>query len=156
MPFDEYFEKINASSLVITRYEIIRKIADTIIPPNDIIEQIFITNEKAGNTSTFKNLYLFSKHFMLESKNFLSSTINLDIIFYEGFISRYEITSRNFNFETGESTDDSWITVTGNIENIHFLLNAVGSNCEQLWRVITDYIAPNIYYEITDEETNSE
>lgn len=130
-----------------------KELGDVICP--DEIEDLFVSEyRKSDNERVYQSLFLFSKKYLLESKNILSAELKIDIMFYFGYIDYYQITSNEYNFT--EASMDSTLAVEGVISFGTFRLNASGKNCDKLWNIVNKYIKPNVYSEREIEEVEEE
>ncbi len=151
MELEKYLDLLGASEIVRIKIGEYLKLIGMIIPNNDPIQDVFITNSISEDTITFENLWFFTDNFILESKNFLSNTTNIDITSHNNFISRYEISFRNFDFVNNSTSKDSWLHIDGGIDNTIFEMDSMGVNCQYLPNIILKYFVPNIFFEVDVE-----
>lgn len=152
MTINEYVKLIGGTDLIIQKVEEYKKLVPLLIPGDEEIEDIFITNEKKGPNVNFTNLWFFTKNFHLECKKFLGSTYNIDITFAKNYVSRYELFYRDFDFVSNTSSLESRLRMEGNLENVYFIVTAIGRNCEYLRNIVLKHFTPNIYFERAEEE----
>jgi len=149
MSIEEYIESIGGSDVLLEKVKKVKKLGDAICP--DKIEDLFVTEyKKSDKERIYQSVFLFSKKYLLESKNIMSAEMKIDITFYFGYIDYFEVTANEYNFK--KASEKSTLTVEGNIGPAVFNLNANGKNCDRLWMLINKYIKPNLYSEVAIEE----
>lgn len=142
----DYISEIEGSGILLGKMQNIMDIARKIIPVGEEIEHCFVTNHIRNGTMKFENFWMFTRSFMLESKEILSETTNIDLVYYRKIINRYEFSSNDFDLLRGIPNERSRIRVEGMVQNVIFNLNAVGVNCKYLWEIIQSHIVPNLLY----------
>lgn len=145
-----YVESLGGSNTLIEKILTVKNVADQICP--EPIVDILISETPSTGTINPSSVWFFSKNFCLESKEILSSKINIDIMSFYRYITRLEITAFNYNFE--EAEEQSQLNFEGTIEGVILEMIATSSNCDHLWHLITKYMTPNIYeYDENNEES---
>ena len=153
MGIEDYIKSIAGSDVLLKKVKEVKKLGDAICP--DKIEDFFVTEyRKPDNERVYQSLFLFSKRYLLESKNILSSETKIDIAFYFEYVDYFEITSNGYDFR--KASENSTLELEGTIGSIVFDLKASGKNCDKLWTLTKKYIKPNLYSEIAFEETVEE
>lgn len=136
-----YVDRLGGSDTLYDKIITVKRIADQICPEE--IADIFISEKPTGSGFNPVNVWFFSERYCLESKEVLSSKINLDIMSFFRYITRLELNSFNYNFE--EATDESQLNIEGFTEGVILNMIATSSNCDHLWSLVTKYMSPNIY-----------
>ena len=141
-----YAESIEGSPSLVEKIVNSMNIANEMCP-EDILD-VFISEKTRTNGNLQPNsAWFFSNKYILESKNVLSSNINMDIISHYKYITRYEIYTTEYNFS--DYNDNSLLRIEGFIESTLFDILATRNNCNNLWEIIKKHIVPNIFeYEV--------
>jgi len=151
MEIDSYIDEIGGSPIIKEKVHRLYELVEAIKPEGEEIRCFFISNFMEGDIPKYLNSWFFTDNFLLESKDFLLEGFKLDIIFYRYVINKFEFSIKNCNVLTEEYNESSRINLDGIIQNTLFEMSATGVNCQHLWHVIKEYMAPNLLSLVTEE-----
>lgn len=137
------FESLDLTEPVQVRVATITAELEKLCPEE--VKGAFISErvQQDGNRS-LESLWLFSDNYFMEAKTFLSSD-DLDLL-YVGHMDYIHITKERFAF--GAASDTSRITLNFQVGASALgttgTLNASGKNCDQLVKVMNQFILPHL------------
>ena len=139
--FVAYLDSLEATDQVLTRVETILNFYKDLCP-EDILD-IFISEyiKKDGNRE-YQSLWLFSKRFMMEAKNFLIQD-DFDIAPINNFVTYSDIQKNEYDFNT--TSEGSRLFFKFSITDVvNGELKASKRNCNFLKAIILKYFMPNM------------
>jgi hypothetical protein len=139
--FVAYLDSLEATDQVLTRVETILNFYKDLCP-EDILD-IFISEyiKKDGNRE-YQSLWLFSKRFMMEAKNFLIQD-DFDIAPINNFVTYGDIQKNEYDFNT--TSEGSRLFFKFSITDVvNGELKASKGNCNFLKAIILKYFMPNM------------
>ena len=140
--FIEYLKKINVSESVKERVCKVLKFYEKAC--SEEIEDIFICDRvDLEKGRTFESLWLFSRSFGMEAKNFLSSSDDFDSVRIKENITYWNMKADKYDYN--KSTEKSRMQVSFKARNqIDGSLLASSDNCDYLNTIFRNYIVANI------------
>lgn len=135
-----HLESIGINGPFLKRAELVLDFYEQIFPNQ--IEDIFVSNyfDKDGNRQ-FENMWLFSKRFIMEAKNFLQED-DFDSVPLRKQVKYWSIKKTEYNFT--DATSKSRMTVDFILlSEINGILKASGENCNYLKSLFMKHILPN-------------
>ena len=130
--FTQYLASIGISTPIMSRIDKVYESYRMICPQP--ITGIFVTDYiTADGTREYQNLWFFSKHFVMEAKDFLAS----DVFDFDPLHKRpYHLGIQKQDYEFGKATEKSRMTVEFSLlpGEWHGQLRAAKENCDQIGR----------------------
>lgn len=149
MTIESYIKNIGGSTVLIAKVKEIKKLADQICPEK-IVAFHLSEFKKTNGERKFESVFFFSEKFILESHNILTDELNIDIALIKGYIDFYKIELKDYNYV--KAVEASKMQIMGQLGNAIILMKATGNNCDNLWKIIHEFIKPNIYSELEFEK----
>jgi len=139
--FKKYFEEIGLSEHFLQRTLYILKLYEN-LGYEKIIDVFVSEYQNEDGSRNYENLWMFSKNFVSESKNFLVRD-NLDSTSYLNRMEYWEITLKEFDFK--KPTSKSRFTLRAVLKNeVKLIFRASGNNCQHLNNIFDRFIKPNL------------
>ena len=105
------------------------------------IKDLFITDYLVGEEREFKNLYIFSDHYLLECKKFLQND-EYHIYYLPRLISRCSHSVKSFDFKEVNNKSRFHIEII-TIAKDTIEMKATGNNCSSLYTLYKKHILPH-------------
>ena len=145
MSLREYITQLGGADVLVQKSEKLQALAAVLCPER--ITDFFIseTSPKTDGQRIFENLWFLSPKYMLECKKILAGEFNIDVACTYKGIERCEITFLEYDpLHPEGTTDNSRLSVVGNIGPIEYALRASKANCSKLWHIFETYMKSNL------------
>ena len=140
--FSDYFSKLKISNDERKRIESLYTIFGLLT--SEEIKDIFVTDiVDANGNPTRDDLWIFSQMLAMQAKYFKMPEYFVKLLPLHHNISNCEFKTQGYQFEAASSAARMEVTFTLHAQAM-YILRATGQNCEDLKRVLTTYLIPNL------------
>ncbi|WP_326556522.1 hypothetical protein [Micromonospora sp. NBC_01796] len=142
----QYLERIDVSINVMSRIQELFSLTQDLLPNDQKIGRAFISEVTGKEGRIYESAWFFSSDFMSEAHNFMTE----DSVDFYRFTNAIALSSlKRTDFHPGEASLSSRVSVAfmgtagSGLSSIRGELKASGTNCEFLYRIMKEIMAPN-------------